>query len=84
MDYVSVAMAQSGSIELVTGSISGDGGEMSGGSVLLESSIRSVEARVEATAQAVLVDTPVRPTPTPTHTPTMLSLIHISEPTRPY
>ena len=43
IDYVSVAMAQSGSIELVTGSISGGGGEMSGGSVLLESSIGQSE-----------------------------------------
>ena len=43
IDYVSVAMAQSSSIELVTGSISGGGGEMSGGSVLLESSIGQSE-----------------------------------------
>ena len=43
IDYVSMAMAQSSSIELVTSSISGGGGEMSGGSVLLESSIGQSE-----------------------------------------
>ena len=43
IDYVSVAMAQSSSIELVTSSISGGGGEMSGGSVSLESSIGQSE-----------------------------------------
>ncbi len=43
IDYVSVAMAESGSIELVTGSISGGGGEMSGGSVSLEASVGQSE-----------------------------------------
>ena len=43
IDYVSVAMAQSGSIELVTSSISGGGGEMSGGAVSLESSVGQSE-----------------------------------------
>ena len=43
IDYVSVAMAQSSSIELVTSSISGGGGEMSGGAVSLESSVGQSE-----------------------------------------
>jgi len=43
IDYVSVAMAQSSSIELVTSSINGGGGEMPGGTVLLESSIGQSE-----------------------------------------
>ena len=43
IDYVSVVMAQSSSIELVTSSISGGGGEMSGGAVSLESSVGQSE-----------------------------------------
>ena len=43
IDYVSVAMAESNTIELVTSSISGGGGEMSGGSMLLESSVGQSE-----------------------------------------
>ena len=43
IDYVSVATAQTSSIELVASSISGGGGEMSGGNVLLESSVGQSE-----------------------------------------
>ena len=43
IDYVSVAMAESNTIELVTSSISGGGGEMSGGAVSLESSVGQSE-----------------------------------------
>tara|TARA_Y100000588_G_scaffold335468_1_gene375636 strand:+ start:2012 stop:2470 length:459 start_codon:yes stop_codon:yes gene_type:complete len=43
VDYASVAMAQNSSIELVASSISGGGGEMSEGSLLLESSVGQSE-----------------------------------------
>ena len=84
IDYVSVAMAESGSIELVTGSISGGGGEMSGGSVLLESSIGQSEpvgssssanfslesGFIPVIAQQYSLDT-VAPAATPTSIPTI-------------